>query len=422
MSDSEYLPRWLQGQLDLALRTMPVVVLTGARQTGKTTLVQRLQPLRRYLTLDDLDVLDQAQRAPDSLLVNPPLTLDEAQRAPDLLLAIKRYVDKTRRPGDFLLTGSAQFPLLRGVADSLAGRAVYLDLSSFCPLEWQGGVAGLFDSLFAVNPDYAPWDAPKAHDAWRQWVLRGGFAPALRCPTDDMRGLWFGGYVKTYLERDLRDLRNIESLPDFQRLMQIAAQRTGRLLNQAEIARDAGISHATCHRYLNLLETGCQIERVQSFTANPTVALVKSPKLFWRDSGVACWLCGIYDLAALAKRNDLGFWLEQAVFQTLHAWRAIDPFRRRLSFWRTRGGAEVDFVLEQDQHVVALEVKASSRIGLGDVTSLRQFIEAQAHRAASVRGIALYGGDDVRFFGADIVALPYGALFPALVPPDDTNA
>jgi predicted AAA+ superfamily ATPase len=233
-----------------------------------------------------------------------------------------------------------------------------------------------------------------------------------------MRGLWFGGYVKTYLERDLRDLSNIESLPDFQRLMQIAAQRTGRLLNQAEIARDAGISHATCHRYLNLLETGCQIERVAPFTANP-VALVKSPKLFWRDSGVACWLGGIYDLAALAQRKDLGFWLEQAVFQSLHAWRAMDPFRRRLSFWRTRGGAEVDFVLEQGQDIVALEIKAGSRIGLGDVAGLRRFIESQESRASFVRGIALYGGSDIRFFGEDIVALPCGALFPALAPPEE---
>ncbi|MGI5922731.1 MAG: ATP-binding protein [Lentisphaeria bacterium] len=419
MSNSEYRPRWLQGQLDLALQTMPVVVLTGARQTGKTTLVQNLQGQRRYLTLDDLDVLDQAQRAPESLLVNPPLTVDEVQRAPELLLAIKRYVDKTRRPGDFLLTGSAQFPLLRDVADSLAGRAVYLDLSPFCPLEWQGEASGLFDSLFAAKPDYAPWDAPQTQDAWRHWVLRGGFAPVLRCATDDMRGLWFGGYVKTYLERDLRDLSNIESLPDFQRLMQIAAQRTGRLLNQAEIARDAGISHATCHRYLNLLETGCQIERVAPFTANPAVALVKSPKLFWRDSGVACWLGGIYDLAALAQRKDLGFWLEQAVFQSLHAWRAMDPFRRRLSFWRTRGGAEVDFVLEQGQDIVALEVKADSRIGLGDVAGLRRFIESQGRRASSVRGIALYGGSEVRFFGEDIVALPCGALFPALASPEE---
>ncbi len=415
MNEIAFVPRWLQGQLDLALRTLPVVVLTGARQTGKSTLARHLMPERRYLTLDDLDVLDQARREPDSLLVNPPVTLDEVQRAPELLLAIKRRVDKERSPGDFLLTGSAQFSLMRDVADSLAGRAVYLDLPPFCPLEWQGSdtTADLFDCLFADTLDFSPWNKSAASDAWRQWVLRGGLAPALQCHEDDARGLWLGGYVQTYLERDLRDLCNVGSLPDFQHLMQVAAQRTGRLLNQAEVARDAGLSHPTCHRYLNLLETGCQIERTMPFAANPTVALVKSPRLFWRDSGVASWLAGIHDGASLEKRSDLGFWLEQAVFQTLQSWRACDPFRRRLRYWRTRSGAEVDFVLEQDQRIVAMEVKAGGRIGLGDVAGLRQFIEAQGRKAKSIRAIALYGGDEVRFFGDNIAALPYRSIFPA---------
>lgn len=415
MKSLTFVPRWLQGQLDLALRTLPVVVLTGARQTGKSTLVRHLQPHRRYLTLDDLDVLDQAKRDPDSLLVNPPLTVDEVQRAPELLLAIKRNVDKERHAGDFLLTGSAQFQMMRGVADSLAGRAAYLDLPSFCPLEWQGSgdYSDLFECLFSDNSDFTPWNNPGTPGAWRHWILRGGLAPALRCHADDARGLWFGGYVMTYLERDLRDLSNIGSLPDFQRLMQVAAQRTGRLLNQAAVARDTGLSHATCHRFLNLLETGCQIERLQPFTANATVALVKSPKLFWRDSGVATWLAGIHDHTVLEKRSDLGFWLEQAVFQTLQAWRACDPFRRRLSYWRTRGGGEVDFILEQDQKIAALEVKAASRIGLDDVAGLRQFIEVWGRKAAPVRSFVLYGGSDIRFLGDNIAALPYHALFPA---------
>lgn len=414
MSATHFRPRWLQGQLKLALRTMPVVVLTGARQTGKTTLARNLQPQRRYLTLDDLDVLDQARHNPDSLLANPPLTIDEAQRAPELLLAIKRRVDKARNPGDFLITGSAQFPLMRGVVDSLAGRAVYLDLSSFCPLEWQGdpGATDLFDCLFDPDSDFKAWASSAVCDGWREWVVRGGLAPALLCPTEEARGLWFGGYAKTYLERDLRDLSNIESLPDFQRLMHVAAQRTGRLVNQAEIARDAGLSHATCHRYLNLLETGYQIERVKSFTANPTVALVKSPKLFWRDSGVASWLAGIHDRATLQRRTDVGAWMEQAVFQTLDAWRNADPFRRRLTYWRTRSGAEVDFVLEQEQRIVALEVKAGGRVGMGDIAGLRRFIESLVNRSSFVRGIVLYGGDEVRFLDESIVALPCGALFP----------
>lgn len=152
--------------------------------------------------------------------------------------------------------------------------------------------------------------------------------------------------------------------------------------------------------------------RFKAYTANPATALVKSAKLFWSDSGLATWLAGIHELSALEKRADLGFWLEQAVFQTLQAWRGNDPFRRRLSYWRTRGGDEVDFVLEEDQRCVTIEVKAGGRIGMGDVGGLRRF--AQEHRGATrlVRGVALYGGREVRFPCEGVVALPHAALFP----------
>ena len=410
-----FVPRWLQGRVERALEALPVVVVAGARQAGKSTLVRHIGPKRRYVTLDDLDVLDQAQRDPDSLLAGPPLTVDEVQRAPELLLAIKRRVDEQRRPGDYLLTGSAQFALMRNVADSLAGRAVYLDLNPFCPLEWQHIAQaddGLVSSLFDKDSDYRLWANTANRGDWMEWLVRGGFAPALECASTEARALWFGGYVQTYLERDLRELSEVASLPDFQRMMRIAAQRTGRLLNQAEVARDAGLSHATCHRYLNLLETGFQIARLKPYTANPTTALVKSAKLFWSDSGLAAWLAGIHDRRDLEKRADIGYWLEQGVFQTLQAWRGNDPFHRRLSYWRTRGGDEADFVLEEDGRSVAVEVKAGGRVGLNDVRGLRRFAESAPGAGKPVRGAVLYGGHDIRPLGDGIVALPYAALFP----------
>lgn len=415
----QFIPRWLQGRVERALQAMPVVVLAGARQTGKSTLVRYLDPKRRYLTLDDLDVLDQARRDPDSLLAHPPLTLDEVQRAPELLLALKRRVDEQRRSGDYLLTGSAQFALMRNVADSLAGRAVYLDLNPFCPLEWlqAPNAAGLIGQLFEDDPDYALWESSSLGGDWMEWVLRGGFAPALESANSETRALWFGGYVQTYLERDLRELSDVSSLPDFQRMMRIAAQRTGRLLNQAEVARDTGISHATCHRYLNLLETGYQIARLKPYAANPTTALVKSAKLFWSDSGLASWLAGMHDRAALQQRADSGFWLEQVIFQTLQSWRATDPFGRRLSYWRTRGGDEVDFVLEDEQRCVAIEIKAASRVGTDDVRGLRRFADSQGKAAKLVRSVVLYGGSDIRFLGDHVMAIPYAALFPPMAPP-----
>jgi len=276
-------PRWFRRNLQTALRVLPVTVLTGARQTGKTTLTQAIEPARAYFTLDDVGVLDQAERNPDSLLATRPVILDEVQRAPQILLAVKRAVDTQRRAGDFTLTGSANLLLMKHVSDTLAGRAIYLELRPFCPTEWQERKDTLLplERLFAPDFDWREW--PDEPGDWPTWLLRGGFPPALQIDSETDRGLWFAAYVQTYLERDLHQLSAVSSLPDFQRVMMLAAQRTGKLLNQADLARDAALSHPTTHRYLNLLETGCLVTRIRPVVANPSVAFIKAPKLFWTD-------------------------------------------------------------------------------------------------------------------------------------------
>jgi hypothetical protein len=184
-------PRWFSSNLQAALRVLPVAVLTGARQTGKTTLTQALEPARTYFTLDDVGILDQAERNPDSLLATRPVILDEVQRAPQILLAVKRAVDTSRRAGDFILTGSANLLLMKQVAETLAGRAIYLDLPPFCPTEWQErkGALSPLDRLFAPDFDWREW--PDEPGDWTRWLLRGGFPPALEINSEADRGLWF---------------------------------------------------------------------------------------------------------------------------------------------------------------------------------------------------------------------------------------
>jgi predicted AAA+ superfamily ATPase len=385
-------PRWFSSNLQAALRVLPVTVLTGARQTGKTTLTQALEPARTYFTLDDVGILDQAERNPDSLLSTRPVILDEVQRAPQILLAVKRAVDTSRRAGDFILTGSANLLLMKQVAETLAGRAIYLDLPPFCPTEWQErkGALSPLDRLFAPDFDWREW--PDEPGDWTRWLLRGGFPPALEINSEADRGLWFAAYVQTYLERDLRQLSAISSLPDFQRLMMLAAQRTGKLLNQADLARDAALSHPTAHRYLNLLETGCMITRLRPLATNPTAALVKAPKLLWTDCGLAAWLAGIRSSAEVTTRMDSGFWLEQTLFQTLETWRSLDPRQRKLHFWRNRSGHEVDFILEEAGKFVALEIKASSQVTANDATGIRAFREDLKRKSSLVRGVVLHSG------------------------------
>ena len=405
-------PRWFSSNLQSALRVLPVTVLTGARQTGKTTLTQALEPARTYFTLDDVGILDQAERNPDSLLSTRPVILDEVQRAPQILLAVKRAVDTSRRAGDFILTGSANLLLMKQVAETLAGRAIYLDLPPFCPTEWQErkGALSPLDRLFAADFDWREW--PDEPGDWTAWLVRGGFPPALEINSDADRGLWFAAYVQTYLERDLRQLSAISSLPDFQRLMMLAAQRTGKLLNQADLARDAALSHPTAHRYLNLLETGCMITRLRPLATNPTAALVKAPKLLWTDCGLAAWLAGIRSSAEVTTRMDSGFWLEQTLFQTLETWRSLDPRQRKLHFWRNRSGHEVDFILEEAGKFVALEIKASSQVTANDTTGIRAFREDLKRKSSLVRGVVLHSGK-ARPLEEGILALPWGWMTPA---------
>jgi hypothetical protein len=300
---------------------------------------------------------------------------------------------------------------MKQVAETLAGRAIYLDLPPFCPTEWQErkGALSPLDRLFAADFDWREW--PDEPGDWTRWLLRGGFPPALEIASEADRGLWFAAYVQTYLERDLRQLSAISSLPDFQRLMMLAAQRTGKLLNQADLARDAALSHPTAHRYLNLLETGCMITRLRPLGTNPTAALVKAPKLLWTDCGLAAWLAGIRSSADVAARMDSGFWLEQTLFQTLETWRSLDPRQRKLHFWRNRTGHEVDFILEEAGKYVALEIKSSSQVTASDATGIRAFREDLKRKSSLVRGVVLHSGK-ARPLEDGILALPWGWMVP----------
>lgn len=403
-------PRWLAPALRSALRALPVVVLTGARQTGKTTLAQSL-PRRAYLSLDDLGVLGQAHSDPESLFAARPLTLDEVQRAPGLFLPLKRQVDLGRRAGEFLLTGSANLLLMAGVADSLAGRAAYLELPPFCPAEWleRAGGPQPLEALWRREFDPGRW--PEEEGDWQGWLLRGGFAPALAAGDDASRGIWFGGYVQTYLERDLRQLSAVASLPDFQRLMALAAHRAGRLLNQSELGRDAALPQPTVHRHMNLLETGCLIARIAPYASNPATGLVKTRKLYWTDCGLAAWLANIRSRKDLQNRMDQGFWLEQTIFQSLQSWRSLDAARRRIWFWRDHSGHEVDFVLEKDGALVALEVKASRQVGPADASGIAAFRSSLGQGGRFLRGVVLHGGP-ARPLADRVHALPWSWLVP----------
>ncbi len=398
------LPRLVSATLAERLRVMPAVVVTGARQTGKSTLAEHLVPgARRYATLDDLDVLDAARRDPEALFSVPgAVTLDEVQRAPEVLGAVKRAIDRDRKPGRFLLTGSANLLLMRQVSESLAGRASYLTLWPMTRREQQGlGRCGRWDELLDT-PDSA-WlellvSEKESAEDWRPLASHGGFpTPALQLSTAADRRVWFDGYVRTYLERDLQDLASISALPDFRRLMRAACLRLGRLVNQTELGRDVALTQPTVHRWLNLLETSYLLVRLPAYAVNRTKRLIKAPKIYWGDTGVAIHLAGVEELD--------GAHLENLVLQDLLAWRDARIERAELGYWRTAIGEEVDFVIETGGKLLAIEVKATSRPRLGDATHLRTF---RAEYGTKTRaGLLMHTGSTVEWLTPDVLAVPW---------------
>jgi len=397
------LPRLVDDALAARLRVMPAVVLTGARQTGKSTLVEKLVPgERRYRSLDDFDVRDAARRDPEALLAGKdPLTLDEVQREPGLMPAVKRAIDRDRRPGRFLLTGSANLLLMRQVSESLAGRASYLTLWPMARREQLGlGRAGRWNDLLAAPDDQwrdllAAGDDPE--EDWQALALRGGFpTPALELTTQADRAIWFDGYVRTYLERDLQDLASISALPDFRRLMQAACLRLGQLLNQTELGRDVGLPQPTVHRWLNLLETSYLLVRLPAYAVNRTKRLVKSPRIFWGDTGVALHL---------GASAPTGAHLENLVLHDLLAWRDARVDRVELAYWRTTIGEEVDFVIEAGGKLLPIEVKATAKPRLADCAHLRTFRQEYGRKARA--GILLHTGGTVEWLTPDVLAVPW---------------
>jgi predicted AAA+ superfamily ATPase len=356
-----------------------------------------------YRTLDDLEVLARAREQPEALVRDAArMTLDEVQRSPDLLLAVKRVVDEARTPGQFLLTGSANLLLMRRISETLAGRAAYLTLWPLTRREQLGlGAGGAWPRLFDARDE--EWrhvlEAESAPpEDWRELARRGGYpVPAHELADPPARALWFDGYTRTYLERDLQDLSTVTSLVDFRRLMRAACLRLGNLVQQTEMGRDVGLPQPTVHRHLDLLETSYQLVRVPAFAVNRTKRLIKTPKLYWCDTGLALHLAG--------ESEPRGAHLENLVLADLLAWRDTRVPAPEVLYWRTVNGEEVDFVLESRGQLLPVEVKASAKPLLADARSLLLFRKEYPDLARA--GLLLHTGTETGWIADGILAAPW---------------
>lgn len=404
------------GQILEALLDTPVVVLNGARQTGKSTLVQHIarggHPAQ-YITFDDLGMLGAARRDPAGFLdgLEGPAILDEIQRVPELLLAIKASVDRDRRPGRFLLTGSASILNLPRVADALTGRMELLTLWPLSQGERLGHTEGFIDWAFSDRLPKAQATDAKRGGVWTDRILAGGYPEVISRSNPDRRRAWFDSYLNTILARDVRDLSNITGLMDMPRLLENLAARAGGLLNYADLARDAGLNQVTFKRYFTLLQAIFLVFTLRPWFSNRIKRLVKSEKLYLCDTGLLSHLLRFSpeDIARDSKAK--GALLENFVAAELMKQSTWSHTRPQLYHFRDYAGTEVDFVLESaaGHRVVGIEVKAAATVGPEDTKGLRVLAEALGSRF--VRGIILYTGTTVVPFAKNVHALPLETLW-----------
>lgn len=361
----KYLNREIEKIIKAASRRFPAVIVTGPRQSGKTTLLKHMfAGSHKYVSMDNPDLRLMAIKEPSLFFDNyrPPLIIDEIQYTPGLLSYIKILVDKDRKKaGQFILTGSQLFPLMAKVSESLAGRIAVFTLLSFSIKEQFGLPVKL--SL----------------DALKKRMLTGGFPDVVLGDNADPE-LWFSGYLQTYLERDVRQLRQVGDLTDFQRFLQLAAAFNGQTVNLSSISKDLGTAVNTVKAWFSVLEASGQIVLIKPFYLNKGKRIIKSPKLYFLDTGLLCYLAGLNSVKQIFKGPMAGQFLETAVLGEI-----VRGFynRGRISrvFWyRTSDGSEVDFVVEREGKIMPIEVKLSSQINTAMAKGLFSFCKLFAGR------------------------------------------
>ena len=397
-----------------ALRDTPVVFLNGARQTGKSTLMKIISDEvypADYLTLDDSTILAAASGDPQGFVsaIEGPVVIDEVQRVPDLFLAIKAEVDRNRKPGKFLLTGSANVLLLPKIAESLVGRMEILTLWPLSQGEIESHKENFFDILF-LNKSISQKKYELHQTELIKKILIGGFPEILSRQSVERQKAWFSSYLTTILQRDIRDISNIEGLTSLPRLLSLLSTRLCSLLNFSELSRTISIPQSTLKRYLTLLETIFLFKLLPAWSGHLGKRLLKSPKILLTDTGLASYLMGVDQKRIKDNPQLLGSLLENFVIMEIYKQTGWSKEQISLFHFRTQTGQEVDLVLENPAgRIVGIEIKSSSSVRPEDFKGLRYLQEEI--KSKFVCGIVLYTGSNVVSFGPNLKAIPISSIW-----------
>lgn len=406
--------RHLAPLLQESLLDTPAVLVNGPRQCGKTTLVQQFAGSMTYLTLDDPNLLSAAQQDPLGFAKQlDRAIIDEVQRAPQLLLALKLVIDQDRRPGRFLLTGSANLMALPQIADSLAGRVAIHTLLPLSQSELQARPNDFLERTVAQDwPLHHPsWSVPVVTEQADtvSHVLAGGYPEMRLRPTAARRQAWARSYIQTLMERDVRDIAQVEHLSQLPHLLAVAATHCGQLFNAAQIGGQLNLNSKTIEKYLGILEKLFLVQRLPAWSRNELSRLIKTPKLHFLDAGLQATLTRLSPELVFTQRQRWGATLETWVYAELRKTLTLSPDIWFMSHYRDKDQIEVDFVLESPQReIIGIEVKASATVDVADFRGLKKL---KSHAGeAFITGLVLYDGSQALSFGEGLWAIPLAAL------------
>ena len=391
--------------LKTALKISPVVLLSGARQVGKSTLSATL--FDNYAILDDVDLRINATENPKGFLerIGKPVCIDEIQKAPNLLEAIKLVVDKGRLNGSYLLTGSANLLDMKKTKDTLAGRIIELSLYPLSAKEQNNKPnENIVDQLFDQHFNISPIDSNGIVDH----ILSGGYPEVLKLKNELEKRLWFSSYISTYIERDARDLGEIREINNFFKFINVLAPRSATLLNKAKIANSASLKANTVDSFITLLAQLYQIELIKPYSENIGKRFVKTPKMHLMDTGVLCHLLRIKNKTELDNSHYKGQVFETFVFSELQKHISFATESTDLFHYRTSDNKEIDFILSRGEKLLAIEVKASSSVNKQD---FKHIIDFQDKSSKEVIGIILYMGEHILEIDKKNFAVPFGVFF-----------
>ena len=410
MNKASHYSRLIEMRIAEALADTPVVLVAGPRQAGKTTLVRQMAiEGMRYLTLDDELTLLSARNDPVGMIRSlDRAVIDEIQRAPQLLLAIKKSVDEDRRPGRFLLTGSANLMVLPAVADSLAGRMETLTLLPLSQSELHGSTANWIDAAFAGRLLKATM--PVTGDELCEVVLRGGYPEAISRTDARRRTVWARQYLNAIIQRDVRDVASIDKLDQLPRFLRILAEISGQMCNYTKLGGQVGLDSKTASRYTGVLEQMYLLKRIEVWARNRLKRVVKTPKLQFIDAGLLATLLDLGATEVQQDRSRFGKILETFVYSELLKHSSTAEGDYKLLYYRDLDMFEVDMVIENASgQLIGVEVKASATVNAGDLRGLKKLASVAGNLFKM--GVLLYDGTETMPLGDGLWAAPLSTLW-----------